>query len=72
MGNKHVTPKHIMRYMLFVLFTFSATTGFANQDEQPKIKEDAPSFTLESLQGEKITLTDYRGKFVIIHFATSW
>ncbi len=34
--------------------------------------EQAPSFTLETLAGETLSLEDYRGQTVVIHFGTSW
>jgi len=46
--------------------------SFAGEIPQPRIGEVAPPFTLESLQGEKVALADLAGKFVVIHFATSW
>ena len=32
----------------------------------------APQFTLPSLDGETISLQDYKGKFVVLHIATTW
>ena len=32
----------------------------------------APQFTLPSLEGETISLQDYKGKFVVLHIATTW
>ena len=58
---------------LFLLFLVAVpATGFAEELPQPKIGEAAPAFTLENLQGKKVALADLRGKFVVIHFATSW
>ena len=47
-------------------------SSVAEEFPQPKIGEAAPAFTLESTKGDKVALTDLRGKFVVIHFATSW
>jgi len=59
--------------LLFLLFLVAVpATGFAEELPQPMIGEAAPAFTLENLQGEKLSLADLRGKFVVIHFATSW
>ena len=59
--------------LLFLLFLMSVpATGFAEELPQPKIGEAAPLFNLEDLQGDRISLADLRGKFVVIHFATSW
>ena len=33
---------------------------------------EVPDFTLPSVDGEKITLSDYRGKVVFLNFWTTW
>ncbi len=63
--------KHAVLLLLLFLMSVPAI-GFAQELSQPKIGEAAPAFNLETLQGEKIALADLRGKFVVIHFATSW
>lgn len=51
----------------FVLFYVTNTNaGLA------KIGEPAPKFTLESLDGKKISLSDYKGKVVILDFFALW
>jgi peroxiredoxin len=39
---------------------------------QPMIGDPAPKFTLVDTAGETFNLEDYRGRFVVIHFGTSW
>jgi cytochrome oxidase Cu insertion factor (SCO1/SenC/PrrC family) len=63
--------KHAVLLLLLLLLAIPAT-GFAEELPQPKIGEVAPAFNLETLQGKKVALADLRGKFVVIHFATSW
>ena len=59
--------------LLFLLFMVTIpATVFAKELSQPKIGEVTPAFNLETLQGKKVALADLRGKFVVIHFATSW
>lgn len=46
-------------------------------DEEPETKgldvgNKAPSFSLQSLQGEKIALSDYKGKTVVLNFWATW
>lgn len=36
------------------------------------IGEAAPDFTLETLEGEKVSLSDYKGKIVLINFWATW
>ncbi len=57
----------ISTYSLVVMFSIA----FA-QDAQPLIGVAAPDFTLVDLNGENYSLKQFRGKFVVIHFATTW
>ena len=34
--------------------------------------ETPPAFTLESLDGKKVSLSDYRGKPIFLYFWASW
>jgi cytochrome oxidase Cu insertion factor (SCO1/SenC/PrrC family) len=63
--------KHAVLLLLLFLLAVPIT-GFAEELPQPKIGEAAPAFNLETVQGEKVALADLQGKFVVIHFATSW
>ncbi len=40
--------------------------------QQPMIGEPAPAFAFPSVTGETISLGDLQGKYVVIHFGTSW
>jgi peroxiredoxin len=46
--------------------------GGANQDLLPKVGEQAPNFTAVSLEGEVVSLSDFRGKPVWLNFWGSW
>ena len=70
MTNRFSALKHIILLLLFLAAVPLA--AFAEELPQPKIGEAAPLFTLEDLQGNTVALTDLQGKFVVIHFATSW
>jgi len=39
---------------------------------QPMIGDPAPEFTLTGIDGKTYALADYLGKFLAIHFGTSW
>jgi peroxiredoxin len=39
---------------------------------QPMIGEAAPAFSLNDLRDKAWTLAGLRGKFVVIHYGTSW
>jgi cytochrome oxidase Cu insertion factor (SCO1/SenC/PrrC family) len=68
MMNRIFSLKHLVLFLLFL----AALPAFAGDLPQPKIGEAAPLFNLEDLQGDKVALADLQGKFVVIHFATSW
>ncbi len=70
MTNRSFLFKHIILLLLFLAAVPLA--AFAGELPQPKIGEEAPLFNLEDLQGNKVVLADLHGKFVVIHFATSW
>lgn len=38
----------------------------------PKIGSPAKDFTLPSIDGKKITLSDYKGKLILLNFWASW
>jgi len=40
--------------------------------QQPFIGQPAPPFTLKDFNGSSFSLAGQRGKFVVIHFGTSW
>lgn len=48
----------------------------APNEQTPEEDEDiiieAPDFTLKNLQGEEVSLSDYRGKIVLINFWATW
>lgn len=41
-------------------------------EECDKFQEEAPDFTLKSLDGKDISLSDFKGKYVLIDFWASW
>jgi cytochrome oxidase Cu insertion factor (SCO1/SenC/PrrC family) len=38
----------------------------------PLDAEPAPAFTLESLAGERVSLSDWRGRVVLLYFWAAW
>ncbi|MBE0635707.1 TlpA family protein disulfide reductase [Candidatus Bipolaricaulota bacterium] len=48
---------------------FLATILFSGEDLQPRL---APDFSLQSLDDERITLSDYRGQVVVMDFWATW
>jgi AhpC/TSA family protein len=39
---------------------------------EPREAEPAPAFTLESLAGERVSLSDWRGRAVLLYFWATW
>ena len=76
-----------LRAMRFLLFTFSlllflAATGHPAKGEVDYLEQmgvllikeniDAPHFILPDLEGEKISLREFQGKFVMLNFWATW
>ena len=51
--------------VLLILFSVSATA-------QVKEGENAPNFTLKNLDGKEISLSQFRGKHVLVNFWATW
>jgi cytochrome oxidase Cu insertion factor (SCO1/SenC/PrrC family) len=64
--------------LVALLITAAPTVTAANQDadtltaNHPWIGEPAPEFSLTSTNGSSVALSDYKGKFLVVHFAASW
>ena len=63
--------KPILRSLVVIVAAGFSTTLNA-QEAQPMLGQIAPSFTLSDLTGKTFSLEQVRGKFVVIHFATTW
>ena len=49
------------------------TSGIVSgQTAQPMVGDPAPAFELKDPKGNTWSLAEQRGKFVVIHFGTSW
>ena len=42
--------------------------AFNSHDDPPAVGDDAPDFTLVSNEGTEVTLSDYRGQWVVLYF----
>lgn len=71
-----------MKYLslpLFFIFIFLSTSLYAGQNlfaaagiEEVKGKPSAVEFTLKSLDGEMVSLKDFRGKVILLNFWATW
>ena len=53
---------------LTLSFAFNAGAKPKTEASAPEIGEAAPEFTLSTVTGEEVSLSDYQGKVVVIHF----
>jgi len=44
----------------------------AGQADSPLVGKPAPAFTLQDLNGKKVSLADYKGKAVLVNFWATW
>jgi cytochrome c biogenesis protein CcmG/thiol:disulfide interchange protein DsbE len=64
--------KHIIITFSFLLFLVSFTINPTFSSEGNIISKPAPSFTLPDLNGNKVSLSDFKGKVVILDFWATW
>lgn len=62
-------PFHKKFYILF-LTLFLVLSGSASA--QVKEGVDAPNFTLKNLEGKEVSLSEFRGKYVVVNFWATW
>jgi hypothetical protein len=55
-----------------VVLSLLAPAVVAAELEQPMLDSPAPEFDLPSLGGERVALTDLRGKLLVLHFGAGW
>lgn len=68
--------KKVFRTMLALVACVAILTpgcdGRATPGKMPDVGDEAPNFTLETTDGESISLSDLRGKIVVLNFFTTW
>lgn len=58
-------------YLICLLCLFRIANLFA-QTDQPMIGQQAPAFELKSLDGKTYSTEQFKGKFLVVHFAATW
>ena len=73
-----ISSKHIFAFVAALLVGVAA---FAQETQDPDVVYGkdllaagtvAPSFTLKDINGKSVSLSDFRGKQVVLHFWASW
>ena len=62
----------LMLVLLGLLPAQDIKTGQGELPPAPKVGHPAPDFTLTDLEGNSVTLSDFRGKVIFINFWTQW
>ncbi len=69
---------HVLCSMLILAWAVSAQADPLQEAldsfgvQQPQVRKPAPNFSLTGLGGEKVSLTDFRGQLVMLHFWATW
>ena len=58
--------------MITAVFFFDLNPDFASADAGDDHYQMAPDFTLPAIDGGEITLSDYKGKIVVLNFWATW
>lgn len=54
------------------LSTYPISRAESTVPDHPMLGEPAPAFRLADVRGDTLSLADLRGRYVVIHFGTSW
>lgn len=58
--------------ILFIGLLIGISASLRAQESQPMLGQTAPAFTLTDIAGKSYSLVDSKGKYVVIHIATTW
>ena len=74
MNTKIKSPVHraMLIFSLLLIFACNQTDKKTQPANIVEKAFKAPDFTLNSLENDTIKLKDYKGKFVVLHIATTW
>lgn len=62
----------LRRFQFLVLVAIAAVFFAAGSALALEVGETAPDFTLPTLDGNKVSLSDYKGRVILLKLATTW
>lgn len=65
---RNYTLKIVFSLVMYSTLAYSQTTELENEIKLVEAKE----FNIKSTDGKTVSLSDYRGKFIVVHIATTW
>ncbi len=60
------------RLISILVAAFLPAVAALSEMKQPWIGEPAPTFSLSTLDGKKLSLSDLKRKLVVLHFGAGW
>ena len=60
--------KFVVSFLVFISILFPGQS----QSNQPMLGMAAPAFELETTEGKIFSIKDFSGKYIVLHFATTW
>lgn len=65
--------KMTMKIIVSLMMIYSLLIpGCAPEESKPVVLKDAPDFTLKTITGEKVSMTDLKGSIVLVDFWATW
>ncbi len=64
--------KRISWLLVGALLIATAIAPQTKQQAHPRIGKPAPAFTLPTVDGKKLSLSDLKGKVVLLNFFSHW
>jgi thiol-disulfide isomerase/thioredoxin len=63
----------ILTVIVMLVLAFGVMVYYVSkQSATARIGQEAPDFQLESVDGEKLSLADFHGQFLVVNFFTTW
>jgi cytochrome c biogenesis protein CcmG, thiol:disulfide interchange protein DsbE len=71
-SNKWFIGAMILVVLLVVLGLLVRAPESSSSTSEPAVGHPAPSFTLRTVNGKQVSLSDFRGKVVLLNFFATW